>query len=128
MQCHKGDQLVFVVGGFVKSIHIIESNVYIGHEPLWPLKDGSNFPYRIKISAPLYSGDVSLPDIADQISFMNGKVAWGDTIQGHNGVFNPRLTDTDIEILKNHMQPVEAPPVRNIPKHDPITEDAKKRC
>ncbi len=104
-QAHPGDRLVFVVGGLVRSIHLIESEPYFDKAPLWPSKDGSWFPHRIKISDAVSSGEAPLKDIADEISFMKDKERWGGAIQGPNGVFNSRLTDADIQLLTSRMMP-----------------------
>src|SRR5262249_17503787 len=89
------DKLLFVVGGFVRSIHTITSEPYLDTSPLWPPKDGSMFPHRIHFSEAEASGSLPLKSIANEISFMRGKV-WGGTIQGANGVFNPHLTPQDL--------------------------------
>jgi len=97
-----GDLLVFVVGGEFRSIHEVESAPFSEETPLWPPKDNSLFPHRIRIGDPMMKGQVPLRIIAEQISFMKGKVYSG-TIQGRSGVFNERLTDSDIETIKQHM-------------------------
>lgn len=103
-QAHPGDRLVFVVAGVVKSIHSIESEPYFDDTPLWSPKDGSLFPYRIKISDAINSGELKLKDIADEISFMKDAKQWRRKILGPNGVFNDRLTDADIELLTSRMK------------------------
>lgn len=97
-----GDTLVFVVGGAFRSIHRIESEPFFDNTPLWPKKDGSLFPHRIKISDPFKRGRLPVKEIAAQISFMEGKF-WGGTIQGPHGVFNKRLTDADTRIIRKHL-------------------------
>jgi hypothetical protein len=54
-QAHVGDELVFMAGQQIRSIHRIESEVYEDDQVLWPPKDGDCFPFRIKISEPLTS-------------------------------------------------------------------------
>ena len=44
-----GDLLVFLVGGIFRTAHKIESFAFEEHDLLWPEKDGSTFPHRIKI-------------------------------------------------------------------------------
>lgn len=73
-RCRIGDVLVFVVGGSARSIHTVESDVFVDNEPLWPPKDGGNFPIRIKIGQAVNTGDVPLQEVSKQISFMQGKV------------------------------------------------------
>ena len=92
------DQLVFLVGGVFKSIHTIESDPFMEDSLLWPEKDGSIFPHRIKIGPSLAKSDKAAKDLADDISFMKGKV-WGGTIQGQNGVFNNKLTPEDLTLI-----------------------------
>ncbi len=116
---NKGDLLVFAVGGFFRSIHRVEGESFYDETPLWPEKEGSLFPHRIRISDPIMKGVVTIKDIANKISFMRGK-QWGGTIQGANGVFNDRLTDDDMAIIKERMN--EATPIREEVK---IEEHAK---
>lgn len=108
-----GDLLVFVVGGAFRSIHTIETGVFNDNSPLWPPRNGSLFPHRIKISEPIAKGEVPLRDIADEISFMRDKVYSG-TIQGASGVFNNRLTEEDVRTIRNRMK--ESKPVSALPK------------
>lgn len=98
-----GDTLVFIFGGQFRSIHRIESEVCYDNKSLWPEKDGSLFPYRIKISDPLMTGKVPVNSLNDKISFMIGKV-WGFTLKGANGVFNDRLTNSDLQLIQEQMQ------------------------
>jgi hypothetical protein len=102
----KGDTLVFLVGGAYRSIHRITSDPFIENEPLWPPKDESIFPHRIKISAPLYQGHAHANDLFTQISFMKNTERWQGTVQGGNGIFNSRLTEDDLQVIKNHLHPV----------------------
>ncbi len=94
----RGDKLVFVMGGIVRSVHTIDSDPFFDATPLWPAKDGSIFPHRIRIRPAEWVGAVPLKTIADRISFMRRKV-WGGTIQGPNGVFNPNLTKEDLNLI-----------------------------
>jgi hypothetical protein len=102
----KGDLLVFSVGGEFRSIHRIESGVYHDDSRLWPEKDGSRFPFRVRMTEPLYRGTVPVRDAVPQISFMKDKKRWTGTIQGPHGVFNPHLTDEDVELLRSRMRRV----------------------
>lgn len=115
-----GDLLVFSVGGHIRSLHRIESEVYIDHTDLWPPKDGSKFPLRVRISRPLAVGNLPLGTIADQVSFMKGK-RWTGTIQGSNGVFNDRLTESDMELINSRMHepPKVAAELRSIVRSSP---------
>lgn len=97
-----GDKVVFIVGGRYRSVHRIESQPFIDNTELWPRKDGSLFPHRIRMSRPEFEGDFPASQLADQISFMKGK-AWPGTIQGPNGVFNDRLTDRDLQLIASHL-------------------------
>ena len=57
----------------------ISSRPFRDDEELWPKKDGSLFPHRIKLSQPLFKGRVKVSgDLANQIRFMKGKV-WSGT-------------------------------------------------
>ncbi len=103
-----GDTLVFLVAGQYRSIHRIESVPFVDQTPLWPAKDGDYFPYRVKISEPLFLGAASAVALANQISFMKGKT-WGGTIQGASGVFNDRLTTQDLALIKSHMSGAPTP-------------------
>lgn len=105
----EGDLLVFTVGGEFRSIHRIESDVYFDDSYRWPEKDGSRFPYRVRISDPLHTGAVAVDQIVSQISFMKDKKRWQGTVQGPNGVFNPRLTDEDVELIRSRMRPYRRP-------------------
>jgi predicted RNA-binding protein len=100
-----GDLLIFVVNRRFKSIHEIKSSYYREETPLWPIKDKDIFPYRIDISAPIFVGDVLVPHLADEISFMKGK-KWGGTLQGAAGVFNDRLTHEDFDLIKRRMRKI----------------------
>lgn len=98
-----GDTLVFIVGGLFRSIHRVESESFLDDKPLWPEKDSSLFPYRIKISDPLMTGQIPVKKIAQEISFMAGKV-WGWTVKGASGVFNDKLTTSDLKLIQNQME------------------------
>lgn len=120
----KGDTLVFLVAGAYRSIHRIESSPFIEDRPLWPPKDDSIFPHRIKISAPIYQGSAHANDLFTQISFMRNTERWQGTVQGGNGIFNPRLTQDDLEVIKSHLHPAieagaagsSAPPTSSHPQ------------
>jgi len=103
-----GDVLIFLHAGEYRSIHTIESDPFFDDKPLWPPKDGSVFPHRIRISKPTFKGNASASELASQISFMKGKT-WGGTIQGVSGVFNDRLTLQDFELIKSRMRPAPKP-------------------
>ena len=60
LKVQQGDQLVFIVGGVYRTLHRIESQVFIDETPLWPEKDGSIFPYRIKISKSIKNSNQRL--------------------------------------------------------------------
>jgi len=110
-----GDTLVFLVGGDYRSIHKIESAMFEEKTALWPRKNGSLFPYRVRISSPIRIGYVSAKSLAASISFMKGKEQWGGTIQGPNGVFNDKLNADDLRLIESTMK--SSPPVA--PKPDP---------
>lgn len=101
-----GDTLVFLVAGQYRSIHRIETAPFVDQTPLWPAKDGDYFPNRIRISDPMFSGHAGAATLANRISFMIGKT-WGGTIQGASGVFNDRLTDEDLDLIKSNL--IKAP-------------------
>lgn len=103
-QTSVGDELVFMADQQIRSVHRIESAVYKEDQVLWPPKDGDVFPYRIKISEPLYSGEIPKDEFKDVISFMKTADAWGGTIMGPHGVFNPRLTDADVAFIKGRLK------------------------
>jgi len=105
-----GDLLFFSRGSStVLSLHKIESEVFRDYEEVWPEKDGSLFPYRIRISPPLALGEVPLAKLASRISFMKAKERWSGTLQGPNGVFNDRLTDDDVALIRSRMREVREP-------------------
>lgn len=108
----RGDEIVFIAGGKIRSVHRIDSKVFRDDTPLWPPKDGDLFPFRIKISDPLYQGEISSNEFVERISFMRDAQAWGGTIQGASGVFNDKLTDADVEFIKAHLQRVAEPAVQ----------------
>src|SRR5262249_6889340 len=106
-----GDKLVFVMGGAVRSVHTIDDKPFFDETPLWPPKDGSLFPYRVHIRPAEWAGSLPLGPLADEISFMRGKV-WQGTIQGPNGVFNPKLTQGDLNLITGELHrtvPPKAP-------------------
>lgn len=104
----RGDLLIFSVGGVVRSIHRIETAPFYDAIPLWPMKDGSVFPYRVRISAPLHTGAADFRSFSEHISFMRGKL-WSGTIQGPNGVFNSKATDSDVALIQSLLVPVQEP-------------------
>jgi predicted RNA-binding protein len=104
-----GDELVFLAGQKIRSIHRIESKVYKDDRPLWPPKDGDIFPFRIKISQPTYAGQISSDEFVENISFMRHRRAWGGTIQGASGVFNDHLTDEDVNFIKSRLRKIPVP-------------------
>jgi hypothetical protein len=100
-----GDTLVFAVGGEFRSIHRVESAAFFDPTPLWPQKDGSYFPHRIKISDPIAVGQLPIKNVSGNISFMSAVGRhWGGTIQGRNGVFNDRLTSEDLNFIRARMR------------------------
>jgi hypothetical protein len=101
-----GDMLVFLAAQQIQSIHRIESEPFVEERVLWPPKDGDPFPHRVRISAPLWRGSIAKDVFSKQLSFMRGKT-WGGTVQGANGVFNPKLTDRDMAFLKSLLEKVE---------------------
>ena len=82
---HEGDELVFLASQEIRSIHRVEGEVYEDSRPLWPAKDGDLFPFRIRISKPLYVGAIQKEDFVRGISFMRVVDSWGGTIQGASG-------------------------------------------
>ncbi len=120
-----GDKLVFVLGGVVRSVHTIDGDPFFDKTPLWPPKDGSIFPYRVHFRPAEWVGAVSLKDIANEISFMRGKV-WGGTIQGRNGVFNPNLTQNDLDrIIGELSRPVQPKAPLPLPQNPVVAERQK---
>lgn len=101
----KGDELVFLSRNS-KSIHRIEGPVYKDETVLWPPKKGDIFPYRIKISKPLYRGEIPPNKFSSEISFMRDTDAWGGTIQGASGVFNDRLTEEDVNFIRSRLRKI----------------------
>jgi hypothetical protein len=116
-----GDLLFFSIGGRIRSLHRIESHVFEDDTELWPPKDGSLYPFRIKISTPIAVGDVPLETISGRISFMKGK-RWQGTIQGGNGVFNPRLTDRDCQLIRSLLKVPETRPSLRKAKRTPTPQ------
>ena len=106
---HEGDELVFLASQEIRSIHRVESEVYEDSRPLWPAKDGDFFPFRIRISKPLYVGAIQKEDFVRGISFMRVVDSWGGTIQGASGVFNDRLTEEDVDFIKSRLVGVVEP-------------------
>ena len=104
-----GDTLVFLVGGDFRSVHRIESKPYEDSSLLWPEKNGSRFPHRVRISPPLFRGAVHVPPLSQKISFMRGRERWSGTVQGAHGVFNPKMTEDDLRLITSRMTPVAAP-------------------
>ena len=92
----------------IRSIHVVECEVYEDKQPLWPPKDGDLFPFRIKISAPTYVGEIGKEEFVPNISFMRIVDVWSGTIQGASGVFNERLTREDVKFIKNHLRRMPA--------------------
>lgn len=114
-----GDTLVFVVGGNFRSIHTITSQVTRDQSPIWPLKNGDPYPYRMDIGPAEAIGSVPVRELASRISFMTNPQAWGGYLQGANGVFNSRANAKDVELIRTHLlasspedvkaKPVDAP-------------------
>lgn len=101
----EGDQILFVVGGAFRSLHRVESVPFFDQAVLWPEKNGSFFPHRVRIGPPLFVGDIPVKELADQISFMRQARQWGGTIRGPNGVLNPRMTAEDVGLVVRCMTP-----------------------
>lgn len=99
----EGDELVFIQNQTIRSIHKIESAPFYEDELLWPPKGGDRFPWRVRISEPIYQGAIAKDIFKDTISFMIGKV-WGGTIQGASGIFNNRLTEADVKFIKSQLK------------------------
>jgi predicted RNA-binding protein len=110
-----GDTLVFLVGGDFRSVHRIESEPFKDSTLLWPEKNGSRFPHRVRISPPLFRGKVHAPPLTQKISFMRGRERWSGTVQGAHGVFNPKMTEDDLRLVTSRMTPVAAPAVEPSP-------------
>jgi hypothetical protein len=110
-----GDSLIFILDGKFRSIHRIESDPFEDHTPIWLPKDGSLFPHRVRISKPLFTGEVPVAELAGSISFMAGR-RWSGTIQGPHGVFNPKATKADYQLISSKLQPVIQGP-QNAPPH-----------
>jgi predicted RNA-binding protein len=111
-EAHPGDEVVFMTSQKIRSIHVVESEVYEDHQPLWPPKDDDLFPFRIKISAPTYVGEIGKEEFVPNISFMQVVDVWSGTIQGASGVFNDRLTPADVKFIKNHLCRISAPEIQ----------------
>lgn len=106
-----GDLLVFLLGSSFRSVHRIESKVFFEETELWPRKDGSLYPYRVRLSDPIYKGAVPLSEVAESIAFMKGMQPRLPT-QGAKGVFNDRLTQAELDIIQQRMTaPTSPPPV-----------------
>src|SRR5438477_5437939 len=69
----RGDEVIFIASQQIRSIHRVESDVYEDNRPLWPPKDGDLFPFRIRISPPIYMGEISSDEFVPHISFMRDK-------------------------------------------------------
>src|SRR5262249_38085853 len=106
-----GDEPVFISRRHIRSIHTIESKVYRDDKPLWPPKGGDFFPWRIKISRPIYAGEILSDVFVPNITFMRAVDVWTGTIQGPNGVFNDRLTEEDVEFIKSRLKRVAEPEI-----------------
>jgi hypothetical protein len=95
-----GDALLFLVENAFRSLHRVESAPYVDHTPLWPEKNGDVFPHRVKISAALSTGEVDLNTIAPRISFLKDLQRPYGAFQGANGVLNNRMTEQDMEVIR----------------------------
>jgi Endonuclease NucS len=104
----KGDTLVFLVGGRFRSIHRVESDPFEDRRLLWPpLENGDPYPFRISLSQPQFQGDVRARDLAQHISmFQKFPSNWGLAVQGPKGIFNPGLSQADLELIKAQMAPI----------------------
>jgi hypothetical protein len=98
-----GDLLVFISAAHFRSIHRVESAPYLDEARIWPDKDGSRFPHRVSISKPVHAGAVPVDDLAESISFMAGR-NWNWAIRGANGVFNPKLTAAELDLIRSRME------------------------
>ena len=126
-----GDQILFIVAGSFRSLHRVESDPFFDDTLLWPQKDGSRFPHRVQMSPALFVGEAPVKELAPKISFMKGK-RWGGTIQGPNGVLNPKLTPADVELILQRLvlriepgtRPEPRPPVARRPFTFRLTVEA----
>jgi hypothetical protein len=105
-----GDELVFIASREIQSIHRIDSPVYRDDNPLWPAKDDDLFPFRIRISSPIYTGHIPSDVFVPNIAFLRD--AYPGAIRGRNGVFNDRLTDADVAFIKSRMRSILQPEVQ----------------
>ena len=121
-----GDKIVFVVEGSFRSVHNAESSVFYRNELLWPPKKGDLFPFRIKISPPLAQGRALASRLAPSISFMARKRRWSGTIQGPNGVFNPHLTEADLDLIIKSWGTSHHPKVRDVPEEARAESEREK--
>ena len=87
----------------MRSIHEITSERFVDHAPIWPLKNGSPFQFRVRISDPITAGRVEVGSFSEEISFMRSKT-WGGTLQGANGVFNARPTARDFKVFTTALE------------------------
>lgn len=126
---HEGDLLVFSVNRSFRSIHRIESAPFTDYTPVWPTGPNDTvYPLRIRISAPLQDGLVPIEDVYTEISFMRDTQRWSGTLQGRNGVFNNRLTDADMAVIRQHMNPPAAHPPSNPIKETEQTKQLFELC
>jgi len=102
---HHSDQILFTVAGSFRSFHRVESDPFFDDTLLWPEKNGSRFPHRVRMSPALFVGEVPVKDLAPKISFMKDKKNWGGAIQGPNGVLNPKLTPADVDLILQRLTP-----------------------
>src|SRR5207237_10436166 len=81
---------------------------------LWPPLENDPYPFRVRISEPLYRANVRASEFTQSIGmFQKFHGHWGLAVQGFKGIFNPGLLDTDLELIKarmSHVSPSSLPP------------------
>jgi NTP pyrophosphatase (non-canonical NTP hydrolase) len=100
----RGDTLIFLVEGHFRSIHRVESAPFEEDDLLWPPVEGDPYRFRIRISEPLFLGNVPAGEFAESIGWFKRFHGYlGLAVQGFKGVFNPALSNADLELIKGRM-------------------------
>lgn len=91
------DVIIFIVDGKLRGFHSVIGKPFIDKIKIWEPKGDDYYPYRVKISDAIYSGDAPLEKYKENISIFKGYPNWGLAVQGRKGVLNDKLTTDDVE-------------------------------
>lgn len=95
-----GDRIFFLVEGQFRGLCTVESAAYESHEQIWP---DDNYPWRVKLSAPVCESFAKFGDLAPELSFTQKRESHAGTVQGANGILK-RINENDARRIEEAMQ------------------------